>query len=126
MIVVDFNVGLQDKLFGQVCLVLVGQYYLNDGGLIMFMIGIVGQELIVQGVNVMVVNVGVEGFVWVVVCELLCSFCINVVSLIVLIEFMGVYGLFFFGFELIMVVCVVLVYCCSVEGVQSGWVYCVG
>ncbi|MFX7840658.1 trypsin-like peptidase domain-containing protein, partial [Acinetobacter baumannii] len=37
----DFNIGLQDKLLGQVRLALVGQHYLNDGGSITLTTGIV-------------------------------------------------------------------------------------
>jgi len=51
MTAADFNVGLQDKLLGQVRLALVGQHYLNDGGSITLTTGIVGQEPIAQGAN---------------------------------------------------------------------------
>lgn len=126
MCVDQFNLGLQDKLFGQVWLVLVVQCYLWVGGLIMLISGIVSVQLICDGVNVIVVNVVLEGFVCGVVCELLlCGLCINVVSLNVLVELMDNYGVYFFGFELVIVQCVLLVYQCSVEGVQSGQVFIV-
>ena len=40
----DFNQGLQDKLLGQVRLALTGQHYLNEGGSITLISGIVAHE----------------------------------------------------------------------------------
>lgn len=74
----------------------------------------------------MMVNVGLEGFVCVVVCELLCGICINFISFIVFSELLVVYGDFFSGFFSVFVVVVVQVYCCSIEGVQIGCIYLVG
>jgi NAD(P)-dependent dehydrogenase (short-subunit alcohol dehydrogenase family) len=45
----DFNQGLQDKLLGQVRLALTGQHYLNEGGSITLISGIVAHEPIAQG-----------------------------------------------------------------------------
>jgi hypothetical protein len=56
----DFNQGLQDKLLGQMRLALTGQHYLNDGGSITLISGIVAHEPIAQGVNATTVNAGLE------------------------------------------------------------------
>ncbi len=45
----QFNLGLQDKLLGQIRLALVGQHFLRDGGSITLVSGIVAQEPIAQG-----------------------------------------------------------------------------
>lgn len=45
----DFDQGLQDKLLGQIRLALTGQHYLNDGGSITLISGIVADEPIAQG-----------------------------------------------------------------------------
>ena len=65
-----FNQGLQDKLLGQIRLALTGQHYLNDGGSITLISGIVAHEPIAQGVNATTVNAGLEGFVRAAACEL--------------------------------------------------------
>jgi len=126
MTAADFNIGLQDKLLGQVRLALVGQHYLNDGGSITLTTGIVGQEPIAQGANATAVNAGVEGFVRAAACELPRGIRINAVSPTVLTESMDVFGPFFPGFEPVPAARVALAYRRSVEGVQSGRVYRVG
>lgn len=123
---VDFNLGLQDKLLGQVRLALVGQHHLNDGGSITLTTGIVGQEPIAQGANATAVNAGVEGFVRAAACELPRGIRINAVSPTVLTESMAMYGAFFPGFESVPAARAAMAYRRSVEGVQSGRVYRVG
>lgn len=44
----EFNRGLQDKLLGQVRLALTGQHFLNEGGSITLISGIVAHEPIAQ------------------------------------------------------------------------------
>jgi NAD(P)-dependent dehydrogenase (short-subunit alcohol dehydrogenase family) len=126
MTAADFNVGLQDKLLGQVRLALVGQHYLSDGGSITLTTGIVGQEPIAQGANATAVNSAVEGFVRAAACELPRGIRINAVSPTVLTESMDVFGPFFPGFEPVPAARAALAYRRSVEGVQSGRVYRVG
>lgn len=65
----QFNLGLQDKLLGQIRLALIGQHFLRDGGSITLVSGIVAQEPIAQGVNATTVNAGLEGFVRAAACE---------------------------------------------------------
>ncbi|MFP5445911.1 MAG: short chain dehydrogenase, partial [Betaproteobacteria bacterium] len=57
----QFNLGLQDKLLGQVQLVLIGQKYLTDGGSITLTAGILSIEPIRNGANATAVNAAIEG-----------------------------------------------------------------
>ncbi len=82
----QFNLGLQDKLLGQIRLALIGQHFLRDGGSITLVSGIVAQEPIAQGVNATTVNAGLEGFVRAAACELPRGLRINLISPTVLSE----------------------------------------
>lgn len=119
----QFNLGLQDKLLGQVQLVLAGQHYLNDGGSITLTSGILGIEPIRFGANATAVNAALEGFVAAAAIELPRSLRINVVSPTLLTESLPVYGPYFAGFETVSAARVALAYQRSVEGAQSGRVY---
>ncbi|HAT3660716.1 TPA: short chain dehydrogenase [Klebsiella oxytoca] len=122
----DFNQGLQDKLLGQIRLALTGQHYLNDGGSITLISGIVAHEPIAQGVNATTVNAGLEGFVRAAACELPRGIRINLISPTVLTESAAAYDGFFPGFASIPAASVAQAYRRSVEGVQSGRIYRVG
>ncbi|MCM7513360.1 short chain dehydrogenase [Enterobacter hormaechei] len=95
----DFSQGLQDKLLGQVRLALTGQHYLNEGGSITLISGIVADEPIAQGVNAATVNAALEGFVRAAACELPRGIRINLISPTVLTESAEAYDGFFPGFE---------------------------
>jgi NAD(P)-dependent dehydrogenase (short-subunit alcohol dehydrogenase family) len=118
----QFNVGLQDKLLGQVRLALIGQHYLNEGGSITLTSGIVGEEPIAQGANATTVNAALEGFVRAAATELP-GRRINAVSPTVLTESWDVFAGYFAGFESVPAARVALAYRRSVEGVQTGRVY---
>lgn len=121
----DFNIGLQDKLLGQVRLALLGQHVLADGGSITLTTGIVADEPIRQGANATAVNSGVEGFVRAAAIELPRGIRINAVSPTVLTESLPDYGSFFPGFESVSAARSAQAYVRSVEGPQTGRVYCV-
>ena len=123
MTAAQFNLGLQDKLLGQVQLALLGQHVLNDGGSITLTSGIVGIEPIRNGANATAVNAALEGFVAAAAIELARGIRINAVSPTVLTESMGSYGPFFPGFESVPAARVALAYQRSVEGGQTGRVY---
>ncbi len=89
------TVGLQDKLLGQIRLALTGQHYLNDGGSITLISGIVADEPIAQGVNATTVNAGLAGFVRAAACELPRGIRINLISPTVLSESVEAYDGFF-------------------------------
>ncbi len=88
----QFNLGLQDKLLGQIRTALIGQHFLRDGGSITLVSGIVAQEPIAQGVNATTVNAGLEGFVRAAACELPRGIRINLISPTVLSESLAAYG----------------------------------
>ncbi|MGO4394085.1 short chain dehydrogenase [Variovorax sp. M-6] len=119
----DFNLGLQDKLLGQVRLALLGQRALRDGGSITLTTGIVSDEPIRQGANAAAVNAAVEGFVRAAAIELPRGLRINAVSPTVLTESLADYGAFFPGFESVPAARAALAYVRSVEGAQTGRVY---
>ena len=122
----DFNQGLQDKLLGQIRLALTGQHYLNDGGSITLISGIVAHEPIAQGVNATTVNAGLEGFVRAAACELPRGIRINLISPTVLTESAAAYDGFFPGFASVPASSVAQAYRRSVEGIQNGRIYKVG
>jgi NAD(P)-dependent dehydrogenase (short-subunit alcohol dehydrogenase family) len=123
MTAAQFNLGLQDKLLGQVQLALIGQKYLSDGGSITLTSGILAIEPIRNGASATAVNAAIEGFVAAAAIELPRGLRINAISPTVLTESMGSYGPFFPGFESVPAVRVALAYQRSVEGAQTGRVY---
>lgn len=118
----QFNVGLQNKLLGQVRLVLIGKEYLHPGGSFTLTTGILGQHPIRTGANSTAVNSGIEGFVLAAANELN-GLRINAVSPSVLTEALDKYASYFPGFESVAASRVALAYRRSVEGIDSGKVY---
>ncbi|HEL3779080.1 TPA: short chain dehydrogenase [Stenotrophomonas maltophilia] len=117
----QFNIGLQDKLLGQVRLALAAQHHLNAGGSITLTSGIVSAQPIRDGANATSVNAALEGFVRAAALELLPrGLRINVVSPNVLIESMAAYGPYFPGFEAVSAQRAALAFQRAVEGIQSG------
>lgn len=118
----QFDKGLQDKLMGQVRLVLTGQHYLKPGGSFTLTTGILTQHPIRTGVNATAVNAALEGFVLAAANELQ-GLRINAVSPTVLTEALAKYGPFFPGFESAAGSRVALAYRRSLEGIDNGKVY---
>jgi NAD(P)-dependent dehydrogenase (short-subunit alcohol dehydrogenase family) len=119
----QFNLGLQDKLLGQVRLALAAQHHLSVGGSITLTSGIVSAQPIRDGANATAVNAALEGFVRAAACDLLPrGLRINVVSPNVLVESMDDYGAYFPGFEPVTAHRASSAYQRSVEGGQSGQV----
>jgi len=119
----DFNIGLQDKLLGQVNLALIGQHYLNDGGSITLSSGIVSAQPIVGGANATCVNAAIEGFVLGASIELKNSRRINAVCPSVVTESLDTYEPFFPGYESVSVSRVAKAYQRSVEGPLNGTIF---
>jgi NAD(P)-dependent dehydrogenase (short-subunit alcohol dehydrogenase family) len=119
----QFDIGLQDKLLGQVRLALLGQHHLSDGGSITLTTGILTEEPIHQGANATAVNAAVEGFVRAAACELQHDQRINAVSPNALVESWGAYAPYFPGFEPVPAARAALAYRRSIAGVRSGHVY---
>lgn len=117
----QFNLGLQDKLLGQVRLALAAQHHLSAGGSITLTSGIVSAQPIRDGANATSVNHALEGFVRAAALELLPrGLRINVVSPNVLVESLAAYGPYFPGFEAVTAQRAALAYQRAVEGIQSG------
>lgn len=119
----QFDIGLQNKLLGQVRLALIGQHYLNHGGSITLTSGSVSEDPIAQGANATTVNAALEGFVRAAATELGGGCRINVVCPTILTESLDAYGAYFPGHESVPASRVALAYQRSVEGVQTGRVY---
>ena len=119
----QFELGLQDKLLGQVRLALLGQHHLNDRGSITLTTGILSEEPIRDGSNATAVNAAVEGFVRAAACELSRGLRINAVSPNALSESWDAYRSYFNGFEPVPAARAALAYRRSVEGVTSGRVF---
>ncbi len=119
----QFTVGLQDKLMGQINVVLAGQAHLRDGGSFTLTSGIIADEPIRDGSNATAVNAAIEGFVRAAATELPRGLRINAISPTVLSESMDSYGSYFPGFEPVSGARVALGYRRSIEGIQTGRVY---
>ncbi|STB73317.1 short chain dehydrogenase [Citrobacter koseri] len=118
----QFLSGLQDKLMGQVQMVMAGKDWLNPGGSFTLTTGILAQHTIRTCVNAATVNAALEGFVRAVANELP-GLRINAVSPSMLTESEDSYGPYFPGFESVPAARVALAYQRSVEGIETGKVY---
>ena len=119
----DFALGLQDKLMGQVNLLLIGKAYANDGASFTLTSGILSQEPILSGVSASLVNGAIDAFVRAVAIELPRGMRVNSVSPTVLLESMDKYGAYFRGFRPVPAADVAMAYAKSVEGLHTGQTY---
>lgn len=122
----NYLVGINNKLLGQIDVVLQGVHYLNDLGSITLIGGILNQDPIIYGSSAAMVNGALEGFVRSAALELPRGIRINLISPTVVTEAMSEYGNYFRGFESVPAKRVALAYSKSVEGAQTGHVYKVG
>jgi NAD(P)-dependent dehydrogenase (short-subunit alcohol dehydrogenase family) len=76
----DFQLGLSNKLMGQVNLVRIGQQFINDGGSFTLTSGVLSREPMKGSASISMVNAGLEGFVRAAALELPRGIRINVVS----------------------------------------------
>ena len=119
----DYAIGLQDKLMGQVNLVLIGRQYVSEGGSFTLTTGVLDRDPIRQGTSASMVNGAVNAFVGAAAIEMQRGQRINVVSPGVIEEAMEAYGPFFRGFEPVPAARAALAYAKSAEGAQTGQVY---
>ena len=122
----DFTLGLQNKLMGQVNLMLIGREFANDGASFTLTSGILNRDPIRSGASAALVNGALDGFVRSAAVELPRGLRINAISPTVVEEAMGSYAPYFRGFKPVKAVEVALAYAKSVEGLQTGQVYHVG
>jgi len=119
----EFAVGLDDKLMGQVNLVLIGREFANDGASFTLTSGVLSEDPIRYGAAVSTVNAALDGFVRAAAIELPRGLRINGVSPTVLEESLPAYGPYFRGFKAVPAATVALAYAKSAEGRQTGQVY---
>lgn len=122
----DFALGLQDKLMGQVNLLLIGREFANDGASFTFTTGVLSHDPIRSGASASLVNGAIDAFVRAAAIELPRGMRVNSVSPNVLVEAMDSYAPYFRGFKPVPAVDVALAYAKSVEGLQTGQTYHVG
>ena len=122
----DFVLGLQNKLMGQVNLLLIGREFANDGASFTFTSGVINREPIRTGSSAALVNAALDGFVKAAAIELPRGLRVNSVSPTVLEEAMDHYAPFFRGFKPVPAAEVALAYAKSVEGLHTGQTYQVG
>lgn len=122
----DFTLGLQDKLMGQVNLLLIGREFANDGASFTFTTGILSHDPIRSGASASLVNGAIDAFVRAAAIEMPRGMRVNSVSPNVLVEAMGSYAPYFRGFKPVPAAEVALAYAKSVEGLQTGQTYRVG
>jgi NAD(P)-dependent dehydrogenase (short-subunit alcohol dehydrogenase family) len=120
------DVGIKDKLMGQINLVLSGTDYLNDGGSFTLVSGILATEPIKAGTNASMVNGAIDSFVIASAIELPRGIRINAVSATMFTEAIEHYGPFFRGFKPVPVADVALAFSRSVEGATTGKIFKVG
>ncbi|WP_237044113.1 short chain dehydrogenase [Aquipseudomonas alcaligenes] len=119
----EFAVGLDDKLMGQINLVLIGREFANDGASFTLTSGVLSEDPIRYGAAVSTVNAALDGFVRAAAIELPRGLRINGVSPTVLEESLPAYGPYFRGFKAVPAATVALAYAKSAEGRQTGQVY---
>lgn len=121
-----YDIGLKNKLMGQVNLVLCGLPYINDKGSFTLTSGILNHDPIYGGSSAAIVNGALDGFVKSASIEMPRGVRINIISPTVLTESLNKYANYFRGFVSVDAKNVALAYSKSVEGAQTGQVYRVG
>ncbi|KTD55709.1 dehydrogenase [Legionella santicrucis] len=121
----QYCIGLNNKLMGQVNTVLIGLPYVNDGGSFTLTSGILNRDPIRYGSSAAMVNGALDGFVKGAAIEMSRGVRINVVSPTVLQESMIDYADYFPGFIPVPAAKAAIAYSKSVEGTQTGQLYCV-
>ena len=119
----DYELGLRDKLMGQVSLVLIGRDSVADGGSFTLTSGVLDSDPIRAGSSASMVNGAINAFVMAAAIELPRGLRINAVSPGLLDESAGDLAPFFRGFETVPASRVALAYAKSVEGARTGQVF---
>lgn len=119
----DYEIGLKDKLLGQVSLVLIGRHYISDSGSFTLTSGVLDSDPIRAGTSASMVNGAINAFVLASAIEMPRALRINAVSPGVILESLKNYAPFFRGFDPVPAARAALAYAKSVEGAQTGQVY---
>jgi NAD(P)-dependent dehydrogenase (short-subunit alcohol dehydrogenase family) len=123
MTIDDYTNSMQQKLLGQIQLVLKGMKYLNDNGSFTLTTGCLNRDYITGGSAAAMINDAVEGFAKASALELPRGLRINVVSPNLLEVSAEQYAALMPGFPTVNSDKVVKAYRKSIYGVQTGQVY---
>lgn len=118
-----YEVGLRNKLMGQVNLVLMGRDYINPGGSFTLTSGVLSHDPVRYGSSASMVNAAIDGFVVGAAIELPNGIRLNAVSPGIVQESVEAMGQFFRGHEPVAAARVALAYSKSVEGLRTGQVF---
>ena len=118
----DFIHGFTDKALGQIELAQQGMAYLNDGGSITLMSGVLARTPIKTGAVAAVVNGALESYVTAAAIEMPRGIRINAISPTVLVEATGFHP-YFPGYPQVTLKQVTDAYVRSVDGWDTGTVY---
>ncbi|MEQ8832735.1 MAG: short chain dehydrogenase [Alphaproteobacteria bacterium] len=119
----DYRIGLNDKLIGQVNLVLIGRHHVAPKASFTLTTGILTHDPIRYGSSASMVNGALEAFTRAAATEFGNGMRINAVSPGVLVESMEGYGPYFRGHQPVPGARAALGYAKSVEGLQTGQVF---
>lgn len=118
-----YRIGIDNKLMGQVNLVLIGRHYVSDTASFTLTTGILSKDPIRYGSSASMVNGAVDAFVRAAAIEMPAKLRINSVSPGVILESMEGYGPYFRGHNPVPAARAALGYAKSVEGLQTGQVF---
>lgn len=121
-----FAVGLNNKLMGQVNLVMRGLDHMNDKGSFSLTSGLLSEDVILEGVSSAICNAGVDAFVRSSALSMPRGIRINSVSATLVEESAEAFAPYFPGIKPIPASEAALGYVKSVEGWQTGRVYRIG
>jgi len=119
----DYLQSLQQKLFGQIAIVLHGVHVLNDRGSITLTTGLMNHEWVRDGSAASLVNNAVEGFAQAAALDLPRGIRLNVISPALLEESAKQYASICPGFEPVSSAKVARAYRKSIYGIQTGMVF---
>lgn len=122
----DYVASMQQKLLGQLNVVLKGIPALNDHGSITLTTGIMNRDFIKNGSAAAMVNSAVEGFVQAASLDMPRGIRINVISPALLKESAAQYAAVCPGFEPVESEKVGRAFRRSIYGIETGKIYCVG
>jgi NAD(P)-dependent dehydrogenase (short-subunit alcohol dehydrogenase family) len=123
MAAADYEIGLNDKLMGQVNLVLIGRESISDAGSFTLTSGVLDADPIRFGSSASMVNGAINAFVVAAAIEMPRALRINAVSPGVIEEALEGFAPYFRGFEPVPAARAALAYSKSVEGAQTGRIY---
>lgn len=119
----EYEIGLRNKLMGQVNLVLHGKKYIREGGSFTLTSGILNEDPIRMGSSAAMVNGALAGFVTGASIEMPKGIRLNLVSPNLVEESLEAFGDYFIGFNPVPAALAAKAYHKSVAGLQTGQIY---